>query len=82
MSKKQDDDFDYTDDYADDTFEYRQVIINKGEIQARLPYPHRILMENEWRNLGVCQSAGWENYAIYKAERHVLLFRRLKNQIH
>jgi len=79
---KQEDDFDYTDNYADDTHEYRQVIVNNRDIQARLPYPARILTENEWRSIGIAQSAGWIHYAVYKTEPNVLLFRRLKNQIH
>lgn len=36
----------------------------------------RILTEDEWRNAGVQQSRGWEHYAIFNPEPHVLLFKR------
>ena len=36
----------------------------------------RLLTETEWRGLGVVQSRGWEHYAIYAPEPHILLFRR------
>ena len=35
--------------------------------------------DQEWRNLGVKQSAGWIHYLIHAPEPHILLFRREKD---
>jgi len=50
------------------------VILPK-ELAKSIPKT-RILAEQEWRNLGVQQSRGWEHYAIHRPEPHILLFRR------
>lgn len=66
---------DYSDKYQDDNYEYRHVIL-PSSIAKKLPHPIRLLSENEWRGLGVCQSMGWVHYELYNPEPHVLLFRR------
>ncbi|KAG9391343.1 Cyclin-dependent kinase, regulatory subunit [Carpediemonas membranifera] len=66
--------FYYSDKYADDTYEYRQIIVPE-ELRRRLPRG-RLLSESEWRGLGIQQSVGWEHYAWHNPEPHVLLFRR------
>jgi cyclin-dependent kinase regulatory subunit CKS1 len=40
------------------------VILPK-EIAKNLP-KSRLLTDEEWRNLGVQQSRGWEHYAVHK----------------
>ena len=35
--------------------------------------------DQEWRALGVKQSAGWIHYLIHAPEPHILLFRREKD---
>lgn len=42
----------------------RHVILPK-EIAKNLP-KSRLLTDEEWRNLGVQQSRGWEHYAVHK----------------
>ena len=37
---------------------------------------HKLLMEYEWRALGVIQSFGWVHYEIFNPEPFILLFRR------
>mmetsp|Transcript_11680 Transcript_11680/g.25081 ORF Transcript_11680/g.25081 Transcript_11680/m.25081 type:complete len:99 (-) Transcript_11680:121-417(-) len=64
----------YSEKYADDTYEYRHVIL-PSEV-ARECAKDRLLSEDEWRRIGVQQSRGWEHYAIHKPEPHILLFRR------
>ncbi|CAN0030984.1 unnamed protein product [Sphacelaria rigidula] len=44
--------------------------------QAMMVPQSRLLEEDEWRNLGVQQSRGWQHYAIHRPEPHILLFRR------
>jgi len=39
----------------------------------------KILMEEEWRSLGITQSLGWEHYEVHAPEPHILLFKRPKN---
>jgi len=59
--------------YQDKIYEYRHVILTK-DLKSKLT--GKLLSEEEWRNLGVVQSKGWEHYLIYQKEPHVLLFRR------
>lgn len=35
-----------------------------------------LLLEADWRNIGVQQSRGWQHYMFHRPEPHVLLFRR------
>jgi hypothetical protein len=39
----------------------------------------RLMTEDEWRDLGVTQSHGWEHYLVHAPEPHILLFRRELN---
>ncbi|KAJ2159730.1 hypothetical protein GGF46_002809 [Coemansia sp. RSA 552] len=68
----------YSDRYSDDEYEYRHVSLPEG-LRKYLPRPLRLMKENEWRNLGVRQSPGWEHYMIHEPEPHVLLFKREKD---
>jgi cyclin-dependent kinase regulatory subunit CKS1 len=65
---------DYSDKYQDAKYEYRHVILPK-DLAKSLPR-NRTLSELEWRNIGVQQSRGWENYSFHRPEPHILLFRR------
>jgi cyclin-dependent kinase regulatory subunit CKS1 len=55
--------------YSDDKFEYRHVILPKNMLKL-IPKDYfnaetgtlRILMEQEWRGLGITQSLGWVHY--------------------
>jgi cyclin-dependent kinase regulatory subunit CKS1 len=64
----------YSEKYTDEKFEYRHVIMQK-EDGGKVPRNHR-MTETEWRNLGVRQSPGWENYLFHDPEPHILCFRR------
>merc|ERR1711907_203375 len=64
----------YSEKYQDETYEYRHVILPR-DIAKMVP-KGRLLMETEWRGLGVQQSRGWVHYAIHRPEPHILLFRR------
>ena len=66
--------FQYSDRYTsdDDKYEYRLVTIPRNREKIT-----RVMTEAEWKVLGVQQSPGWENYAIYPPD-NVMLFRRLK----
>ena len=69
---------DYSKTYSDDNFEYRHVHLTKSVFLTMhvMTACKRLLTETEWRGLGVVQSRGWEHYAIYAPEPHILLFRR------
>jgi cyclin-dependent kinase regulatory subunit CKS1 len=65
----------YSDKYPDDTgYEYRHVKL-PSDYKDMIPV-HRLMVESEWRQLGVSMSPGWEQYMIHGPEPHVLLFRR------
>ncbi|CAN6626031.1 hypothetical protein TRVA0_010S02564 [Trichomonascus vanleenenianus] len=76
----------YSTRYSDDEFEYRHVILPKNMLKA-IPKEYfntetgtlRILMEEEWRGLGITQSLGWEHYETHAPEPHILLFKRPKS---
>ncbi|GMH42811.1 hypothetical protein BSKO_10730 [Bryopsis sp. KO-2023] len=72
------DEFDYSFYYADDKFEYRHVILPRRFAREN-HVGNRLLHESEWKRLGVRMSRGWTNYAIHPPEKHILLFKRLKN---
>ena len=63
----------YSDKYKDEMYEYRHVTIPPN---MRETFPQRLLSEDEWRKLGICQSRGWVHYMLHKPEPHVLCFRR------
>lgn len=64
----------YSEKYYDNYYEYRHVLLPK-EIFKKLP-AKKLLLESEWRSIGVNQSRGWVHYTFHKPEPHVLLFRR------
>ena len=39
----------------------------------------KLMTEEEWRKIGLQQSAGWVHYAVFPPEPNVLLFRRKLN---
>lgn len=59
----------YSTRYSDDQYEYRHVILPKNMLKV-IPRDYfneetgtlRILLEEEWRGLGITQSLGWEHY--------------------
>lgn len=59
----------YSARYSDDEYEYRHVILPKGMLKV-IPQDYfdrdtgtlRILLEEEWRGLGITQSLGWAHY--------------------
>ena len=73
----------YSPRYNDDTHEYRHVMLPKNMLKV-IPQDYfnqetgtlRILMEEEWRGLGITQSLGWEHYETHTPEPHILLFKR------
>lgn len=77
----------YSTRYSDDNFEYRHVILPKHMLKV-IPRDYfnqntgtlRILLEEEWRGLGITQSLGWEHYETHTPEPHILLFKRLKSK--
>lgn len=64
----------YSERYDDGVYEYRHVIL-PHEVYMQAPR-NRYMSEEEWRQLGVKQSKGWEHFLIHKSEPHVLIFRR------
>lgn len=71
---------DYSNKYADATYEYRHVILTSPAFQKMSKLTSgvmRLLGDCEWRDLGVQQSRGWEHYEFHEREPHILLFRRL-----
>jgi cyclin-dependent kinase regulatory subunit CKS1 len=70
------DEIEYSDKYMDDYYEYRHVILPR-EVYKKMPRS-RLLLENEWRAIGVQQSRGWVHYELHRPEPHILLFRRAK----
>merc|ERR1712087_973803 len=67
-------DFEYSEKYQDDHFEYRHVILPRA-LKSEIPR-NRLMKEEEWRAIGVTQSRGWMHYMVHAPEPHVLLFRR------
>jgi cyclin-dependent kinase regulatory subunit CKS1 len=67
----------YSPRYSDEKYVYRHVILPRSMV-CLLP-TDRLMLENEWRSLGVQQSPGWVHYAIHTPEPHILLFRRPKD---
>ncbi|KAI5970832.1 CWC25 [Candida margitis] len=72
--------------YSDDTHEYRHVMLPKNMLKV-IPQDYfnpetgtlRILLEEEWRGLGITQSLGWVHYETHAPEPHILLFKRSIN---
>ncbi|KAI8335691.1 regulatory subunit of cyclin-dependent kinase [Chlamydoabsidia padenii] len=63
--------------YKDDEYQYRHIIL-PPQIAAYLPDRglKRLLIEREYRQLGISISSGWEHYMIYRREPNILLLRR------
>ena len=57
------DEIEYSEKYQDDSYEYRHVLLPR-HVYKSMPH-HRLLLENEWRGLGVQQSRGWYHYEIH-----------------
>ncbi|KAJ3288039.1 Cyclin-dependent kinases regulatory subunit (Cell division control protein cks1) [Borealophlyctis nickersoniae] len=70
----------YSERYTDDKYEYRHVILPK-ELLRFIPRPMlgRLLTEDEWRSIGIMQSAGWVHYMCHAPEPNVFVFQREKN---
>ncbi|KAL6927215.1 Cyclin-dependent kinases regulatory subunit (Cell division control protein cks1) [Hanseniaspora valbyensis] len=76
----------YSQRYYDDDNEYRHVMLPK-QMLKEIPTDYfnnqtgtlRLLTEDEWRNLGITQSLGWQHYENHTPEPHILLFKRPKN---
>jgi len=66
----------YSDKYYDDEFEYRHVILPK-ELSKMVP-KGKLMTEEECRRIGIQQSDGWVHYMVHGPERHIILFRRPK----
>merc|ERR1719174_2017162 len=67
---------DYSDKYCDDVYEYRRVTVPRGMLQV---FPQgRVMLEPEWRSVGITMSRGWEHYDHHTPEANVLLFRRVR----
>ena len=64
----------YSEKFFDENYEYRQVTLT--EDLFKLMPKGRLLLENEWRALGVQQSQGWIHFDIFAPEPHVLMFRK------
>jgi cyclin-dependent kinase regulatory subunit CKS1 len=68
--------------YSDSDHEYRHVQLPKQMLKA-IPRDYfdpskgtlKLLWEEEWRNLGITQSLGWEHYEVHEPEPHILLFK-------
>ena len=73
MSHKQQE-FQYSDKYYDEQYEYRHVNIPEN-LARHLPRDH-LLSDAEWRSLGISMSLGWQHYGYHDPEPTVLLFRR------
>lgn len=73
----------YLSRYSDTSNEYRHVMLPKDMLKA-IPQDYfnpetgtlRLLMEEEWRGLGITQSLGWVHYETHAPEPHILLFKR------
>ncbi|KAI8850701.1 hypothetical protein BC829DRAFT_147487 [Chytridium lagenaria] len=69
----------YSERYYDDNMEYRHVILPKPLFRlVPTVYKNVLLVEHDWRSLGITMSAGWVHYLIHRPEPHVFLFRREK----
>lgn len=72
------DEIEYSDKYDDGIYEYSHVILPKAIVRVmwNIAQGKRLLKDDEWRDLGVQQTRGWEHYDIHRPEPHILLFRR------
>lgn len=78
----------YSPRYSDDSNEYRHVMLPKDMLKV-IPQDYfnpetgtlRILLEEEWRGLGITQSLGWMHYETHAPEPHILLFKDRKSVV-
>ncbi|BFZ55979.1 Cyclin-dependent kinases regulatory subunit (Cell division control protein cks1) [Savitreella phatthalungensis] len=76
-------DIHYSTRYKDDLHEYRHVILPKLMLKS-IPRDYfdaesgtlKLLLEEEWRALGITQSLGWSHYETHQPEPWILLFKR------
>uniref|UniRef100_A0AC34RAB1 Cyclin-dependent kinases regulatory subunit n=1 Tax=Panagrolaimus sp. JU765 TaxID=591449 RepID=A0AC34RAB1_9BILA len=66
--------FFYSEVYSDDKYDYRHVI-PPTRYREKLPVG-RLLSEDEWREIGIRMSIGWEHYMIHSPEKFIFCFRR------
>jgi cyclin-dependent kinase regulatory subunit CKS1 len=71
----------YSDSYRDAKHEYRHVILphetrHDRAMVRQLHQLERLLSEDEWREIGLQMSDGWQHYGFFGNEPHVMLFRR------
>ena len=64
---------DYGDYYQDDVYEYKNIALPRDLFERK---PKGLLSEDQWRQLGIKQTQGWEHWACFRPEPHVLMFRR------
>lgn len=69
----------YGEKYQDKRYEYVNVMLPL-ELYDKIP-KNKLFNEDEVRMIGVTKMKGWENYAFFKPEPHILLFRRKLNKI-
>jgi len=65
----------YSQKFQDDSYEYRIVQLPQ-KIFKKMKRPYKIYNEQEWRNLGITQSPGWQHHDFYHAKPYILMFRR------
>jgi cyclin-dependent kinase regulatory subunit CKS1 len=71
----------YSERYKTINYEYRHVILPKAYFNDYVTsrFKNRLLREDEWRYIGICQSPGWMHYMIHEPEPHIFLFKRELN---
>jgi hypothetical protein len=62
----------YCEIISDDTYDYRVIIVES--------LYHKLLEEEEWRNIGIILSPGWEHISWFNSYPNNLLFRKQKKQ--
>ena len=64
--------------YIDDDYEYCHVTLPEpvARDMYKISAGERLLLDHEWRGLGVTLSRGWVHYAIHHPTPHILHFRR------
>ncbi len=70
------DEMEYSYKYKDDCYEYRHIILTKKQYKI-IRDMTGLIPEEIWRDqFGIQVSKGWQNYARYPGEPHILLLRR------
>jgi cyclin-dependent kinase regulatory subunit CKS1 len=68
------DETEYSEKYQNELNEYRHFLLPCAVYKSMVK--DRLLLEQEWRELGVQQSRGWVHNEIHAPEPFILLFRR------